>query len=186
MVEQTTARAVALCHDRPTLAADLERVAVGVGRHIAEAEAQLGIGLCHGDCHGYNARIDGDLATLFDFDDGGVSWHAYDLATYLRNCEIVSSSSCRELWTAFLGGYQSIRILPEADRAALEAMVLVRELWTFGAWAEGAEHWGDRWFGSVWAESFKPPMCSTRSRWRSACGSRALDWTVRRSFRAAG
>jgi Ser/Thr protein kinase RdoA (MazF antagonist) len=150
MVEQTTARAVALWRDRPALVAGLERVAAGISRRIVEIGPS--VGLCHGDCHGFNARIDGDVATLFDFDDGGVGWLAYDLATYLRNCEIAFSSSCRELWTAFMGGYRSVRTLPAVDREVLEAMVLVRELWTFGAWAEGAEHWGDKWFNSVWAE----------------------------------
>jgi Ser/Thr protein kinase RdoA (MazF antagonist) len=150
MVEETTARAVALLRDRPMLVTGLERVAAGISRRIVEIGPS--VGLCHGDCHGFNARIDGDVATLFDFDDGGVGWLAYDLATYLRNCELVSASSCRELWTAFMGGYRSARVLAAADREALEAMVIVRELWTFGAWAEGAEHWGDRWFHSIWAE----------------------------------
>lgn len=150
MVEQPTARATALLADRPLLIAGLERVAAGISRHIVEAGPN--VGLCHGDCHGFNARIDGGVATLFDFDEGGVGWLAYDLATYLRNCELVASGTCRELWTAFMAGYRSVRILPEVDRAALEAMVIVRELWTFGAWAEGVEHWGDRWFHSVWAE----------------------------------
>jgi Ser/Thr protein kinase RdoA (MazF antagonist) len=151
MIEEPTARAVALLRDRPALAASVQRVADGVIKYLEGMRGDLGIGLCHGDCHGYNAIIDGDVATLLDFDDGGVGWQAYDIATFLRTREF-SPATCRELCSSFIAGYRSLRALPAADREALEAMAMVRELWTYGAHAEGAEHWGDRWFHSVWIE----------------------------------
>ena len=49
-----------------------------------------------------NARM-GDIATCSI--STTAAWAGLpDLATYLRNCEIAFSSSCRELWTAFMGG----------------------------------------------------------------------------------
>ncbi len=129
MIEEPTARAVALLRDRPALAASVQRVAVGVMKYLEGMQGDLGIGLCHGDCHGYNAIIDGDVATLFDFDDGGVGWQAYDIATFLRTREF-SPATCRELCSSFIAGYRSLRALPVADREALEAMAMVRELWT--------------------------------------------------------
>jgi Ser/Thr protein kinase RdoA (MazF antagonist) len=151
MIEEPTARAVALLHDRPALVASVERVAAGVTRYVEGMQRDLSVGLCHGDCHGYNAIIEGDVATLFDFDDGGVGWQVYDIATFLRTREF-QPSTCRELCSSFIAGYRSLRALPAADREALEAMAMVRELWTYGAHAEGAEHWGDRWFHSIWIE----------------------------------
>jgi Ser/Thr protein kinase RdoA (MazF antagonist) len=39
---------------------------------------------CHGDCHGFNARIsDAGSAAFFDFDDGGPGYLAYDLSVFL-------------------------------------------------------------------------------------------------------
>lgn len=151
LIQEPTALAVALLRGRPALAASVQRVAAGVAEYLDRLQGDLGIGFCHGDCHGYNAIIEGDVATLFDFDDGGVGWQAYDIATFLRTREF-SPATCRELSASFLAGYRSLRTLPAADREALEAMAMVRELWTYGAQAEGAEHWGDRWFHSIWIE----------------------------------
>jgi Ser/Thr protein kinase RdoA (MazF antagonist) len=52
------------------------------------AAGHLSWTLCHGDCHGGNARIAEDgpragQAIFFDFDDGGPGYLAYDLAVYL-------------------------------------------------------------------------------------------------------
>jgi Ser/Thr protein kinase RdoA (MazF antagonist) len=39
---------------------------------------------CHGDCHGFNARIsDAGNAAFFDFDDGGPGYLAYDPSVFL-------------------------------------------------------------------------------------------------------
>ena len=132
--------------DRPALAARFRAVAAGMRAHLETLQASLSVGLCHGDCHGYNATIDRGSATLFDFDEGGIGWIAYDLATFLWSCQKFSAASRRPLWAHFLAGYRSVRTLPAADIDALEALVIVRELWAFGAWAEGAPHWGGQWF----------------------------------------
>jgi Ser/Thr protein kinase RdoA (MazF antagonist) len=138
--------------DRPDVLARLRDVAAGIGRYLEAVQADFSIGLCHGDCHGYNAVIDRGAATLFDFDEGGVGWIAYDLATFLWSCQKYSSASRRPLWAHFLAGYRSVRTLRPADKEALEALVIVRELWAFGAWAEGAPHWGGQWFRSADAQ----------------------------------
>jgi Ser/Thr protein kinase RdoA (MazF antagonist) len=134
--------------DVPELLARFRAVAARLRRHLEKLQAGLTVGLCHGDCHGYNATIDQDTATLFDFDEGGAGWIAYDLATFLWSCQLHAPATRRPLWANFLAGYRSVRMLDPADRDALEALVMVRELWAFGAWAEGAAHWGGEWFRS--------------------------------------
>jgi Ser/Thr protein kinase RdoA (MazF antagonist) len=133
------------------LAARVRQVAAGLGRHLEAVQAGLSVGLCHGDCHGYNATVDNDAATLLDFDELGIGWLAYDLATFLRTCQFSSADKRALLWASFIRGYREVRTPRPADLDAVEALVIARELWTFGAWAEGATHWGDRWFRSVHA-----------------------------------
>lgn len=153
LVAEPTRRAVAQLQDRPRLADRIRDVADGICVHLDRLQSSFSVGLCHGDSHGYNATIDGDSATLIDFDEAGIGWTVYDLATFLWSCHIVNSSDERELlWSHFLAGYVSVRSLPAVDAEALEAMMIVRELWTYGAQAEGAQHWGRRWFRSVYFE----------------------------------
>ncbi len=149
LVNQPLAWASEQLRDRPDVLGRLHDVAAGIGRYLETVQADLSIGLCHGDCHGYNAAIDCGAATLFDFDDGGIGWIAYDLATFLWSCERYSSVLRLPLWPHFLAGYRSVRTLGGADREALEALVMVHELWIFGAIAEGAAHWGGEWFRSA-------------------------------------
>jgi Ser/Thr protein kinase RdoA (MazF antagonist) len=152
LVNQPIAWASEQLRDRPDVAARFRDVATGIGRYLETVQADLSIGLCHGDCHGYNAVIDQGAATFFDFDEGGLGWIAYDLATFLWSCQKFSPTSRRPLWSHFLAGYWSVRKLRPADREALEALVMVRELCAFGAWAEGTPHWGCQWFRSVDAQ----------------------------------
>ncbi|CAN5704649.1 hypothetical protein BH11PSE3_BH11PSE3_24530 [soil metagenome] len=133
---------------RADLAARFREVASGMVHHLEGMKASLSLGLCHGDCHGYNAMVEDGTATLFDFDEGGIGWLAYDLATFLWSCQRHAPAVRRPLWAHFLSGYRSVATLAVADMEALEALVIVRELWAFGASAEGAVHWGGQWFRS--------------------------------------
>ncbi|WP_394893689.1 phosphotransferase [Mesorhizobium sp. AaZ16] len=50
-----------------------------LGEQLDAAKSALAWGHCHGDCHGFNARITesgslGRAAAFFDFDDGGPGW----------------------------------------------------------------------------------------------------------------
>lgn len=62
---------------------DLENIAERTGMAI-EAFNNLTWTHCHGDCHGFNSRInEAGEAVFFDFDDGGPGYLAYDLAVFL-------------------------------------------------------------------------------------------------------
>jgi Ser/Thr protein kinase RdoA (MazF antagonist) len=54
---------------------------------------------CHGDCHGFNARITENgphagQAMFFDFDDGGPGYLAYDLAVFLWARLVPATGAC--------------------------------------------------------------------------------------------
>jgi Ser/Thr protein kinase RdoA (MazF antagonist) len=65
---------------QPDVADDLQKVADGLRARLVAHGDDLSIGFCHGDCHGHNAAIEQGVATLFDFDESGIGWLAYDLA----------------------------------------------------------------------------------------------------------
>jgi len=97
---------------------------------------------CHGDCHGFNARITvAGEAAFFDFDDGGPGYLAYDLAVFLW----AKMSFARKLhaqWDAFVGGYRAVRPIKAADFEAAHAFVIVRHIWVMGEYASRAGEWG--------------------------------------------
>ena len=66
-------------------------------------------------------------SSFFDFDDGGTSYLAYDLAVYLWANAFLQ----RELamWHAFIDGYRSIRSIPATDFDALHLFVPIRHIW---------------------------------------------------------
>lgn len=128
---------------RADLVGQLREVANRIRAHVPQ---DLSVGLCHGDCHGWNAAIEGGQATLFDFDECGIGPQAYDVATFLWGCTQVLPDQRLPLWPRFVAGYTAVRRLPAADLAALDLFIIVRELWFLGASAEGVAHWGDNWF----------------------------------------
>jgi Ser/Thr protein kinase RdoA (MazF antagonist) len=102
---------------------------------------------CHGDCHGLNARIaiDGPKAgqaILFDFDDSGFGYLAYDLAVHLW-AQLSFGRTRYPMWHAFGEGYRSVRPLRRADEAALPAFVAIRHIWLMGEYAGRVAEWGD-------------------------------------------
>ena len=133
---------------RRDLARRLLDVATAVAAHFAPLAAGLEIGFCHGDFHGGNVLVENGVATLLDFDDCGMGWIAYDLASFLWACQGYEPAQREAIWADFLQGYEQVKPLGDADRQAIEALILVREIWALGAWATGAPHWGDSWFRS--------------------------------------
>jgi len=103
---------------------------------------------CHGDCHGFNARIaeNGD-AVFFDFDDGGPGYLAYDLSVFLW-AKLSFGRRFHAAWHAFVDGYRSVRSISAADFEAAHAFVIVRHLWLMGEQASRSREWGSepvRW-----------------------------------------
>lgn len=81
-------------------------------------------GLIHADMRLGNLLVDGEQATLIDFDDSGFCWFAYDFAAAISFHE--THADIPALRSAWLAGYQPIRPLQSADIAIIDAMILLR------------------------------------------------------------
>jgi Ser/Thr protein kinase RdoA (MazF antagonist) len=123
----------------------LSELASRLSAFVAAAD-NLSWTLCHGDCHGGNARIAEDgpragQAIFFDFDDGGPGYLAYDLAVYLwANAFLQREMSA--MWHAFIEGYRSIRSIAAADFDAVHLFVPIRHIWLLGEYAGRIAEWG--------------------------------------------
>jgi len=120
---------------------DLENIAARTAARIESFDG-LTWTHCHGDCHGFNARItDAGAAAFFDFDDGGPGYLAYDLSVFLW----ARSSFGRKLpamWDAFIDGYRTVRPITATDFEAAHVFVIIRHIWLMGEYASRAQEWG--------------------------------------------
>ena len=93
-------------------------------------------GICHGDLHNGNIRVDKNNITLFDFDCFGYGWRAYDLAVYLWNQHLNSrwnkNTDLKEQWNSLISGYSSLRKLSSNELQAINMFVIIREIWFLG------------------------------------------------------
>jgi Ser/Thr protein kinase RdoA (MazF antagonist) len=131
---------------------DLEAIA---GRTSAAIEAfgNLTWTYCHGDCHGFNSRIDNSgQAAFFDFDDSGPGYLAYDLSVFLwANVSFGRKTTAR--WTAFIEGYRTVRPIASDDFEAAIHFVIVRHFWLMGEYAARVNQWGSNTVGWIAREA---------------------------------
>lgn len=131
---------------------DLEDIAARTAKAI-EAFANLSWTYCHGDCHGFNARIsDAGEAVFFDFDDGGPGYLAYDLSVFLWSQTSFGQRST-DMWDAFVDGYQTVRPITPDDFEAAHRFVIVRHIWLMGEYASRAQEWGSETVGWIAREA---------------------------------
>jgi Ser/Thr protein kinase RdoA (MazF antagonist) len=120
---------------------DLENIAARTAERI-ETFDDLTWTHCHGDCHGFNARItDAGDAAFFDFDDGGPGYLAYDLSVFLW-AKISFGRKLHAMWDAFVDGYRRVRPITATDFEAAHAFVIIRHIWIMGEHASRAREWG--------------------------------------------
>ena len=127
---------------------DLQDIAKRAATAI-EAADNLTWTYCHGDCHGFNSRINEDgEAVFFDFDDGGPGYLAYDLAVFLW-AQISFGREQITVWHAFVDGYRAIRPISPDDFEAALRFVTVRHLWLMGEHASRTHEWGSNSVGWI-------------------------------------
>jgi Ser/Thr protein kinase RdoA (MazF antagonist) len=121
---------------------------VGLSRALHERAERLPLaaletGFCHGDFHGGNCHVDGDVLTFFDFDCCGPGWRAYDLAVCLwSNVVRGKPRTAARRWREFLRGYREVRPLARANLEALPLFVAARHLWIMGLHAASGRYRG--------------------------------------------
>ena len=110
-------------------------------------------GICIGDVHSGNAHFNElNQPTLFDFDQCGVGWRAFDIAkfihtTYARKID----ASVRK---AFILGYQTIRKLDAPELASIPAFVKAAHIWVMGiSTSVVGEVLPYGWFTDEWFDS---------------------------------
>jgi Ser/Thr protein kinase RdoA (MazF antagonist) len=120
---------------------DLKSIA-GRAEKSIEAFDNLTWTHCHGDCHGFNARIiaTGEAA-FFDFDDGGPGFLAYDLSVFLW-AKVSFGRKLTAMWNAFVDGYREVRPIAQNDFEAAHRFVVIRHIWIMGEYASRVDEWG--------------------------------------------
>ncbi|WP_105416475.1 phosphotransferase enzyme family protein [Neorhizobium sp. T25_27] len=131
---------------------DLEDIASRSAEAI-DALGNLTWTYCHGDCHGFNARInDAGDAVFFDFDDGGPGYLAYDLSVFLW-AKVSFGRKLTPMWDAFIEGYRAVRPIAPFDFEAARRFVIVRHIWLMGEYASRSQEWGSNAVGWIAREA---------------------------------
>jgi Ser/Thr protein kinase RdoA (MazF antagonist) len=115
-------------------------------KHYIEAlpGSVLDQGFCHGDLHGWNAKVAADKTiTFFDFDCCGPGWRAYDLAVFRWNARLREKEDL--LWSAFLEGYKGQRQLNAQDEQVIPIFIGIRHIWMLGLHTANGQDWGYGW-----------------------------------------
>ena len=85
-------------------------------------------GICMGDVNQSNFHInETGKITLFDFDQCGYGYRAFELGKYLSSLH--SSHSKKELMAAFLKGYETVRQINEVERKAIPYFEIASVIW---------------------------------------------------------
>lgn len=137
------------------LSADSQKTLSGISSRLSAAVSaipDLTWTRCHGDCHGANARVPaaGEFAgkaVLFDFDDGGSGYLAYDLAVNLW-ARTSFGRTMHAQWHSFVKAYNAVRPVTAADLEATQLFVAIRHIWFLGEYAGRASEWAapTEWF----------------------------------------
>lgn len=87
-------------------------------------------GICWGDPHSGNAHFtETDQPTLFDFDQCGLGWRAFDLGKFRQIA--LNTGISRRVREAFLAGYQSVTPLEAFELKAISAFTQTAHIWVW-------------------------------------------------------
>jgi Ser/Thr protein kinase RdoA (MazF antagonist) len=117
----------------PDQIALLDRAAEGIRATLAAfGQTPDRYGLTHGDFLPENLLSEGDKVRIIDFDDCGFGWHVMDIATSMMF--LLGEPQYEDAFTGFVGGYRSIRALPDEHLELLPVFLLTRAM-TYVGWA---------------------------------------------------
>lgn len=109
-------------------------------------------GICVGDVHSGNAHFnEQNQPTLFDFDQCGYGWRAFDIAKFIHVA--ITWKIDGTVRNFFLEGYQAIRQLDIAELASVPIFIKAAHIWVMGISASVV---GDvlpyEWFTNEWLD----------------------------------
>lgn len=96
------------------------------GRLEAFGKSEERFGLVHADMRLANLMVNGDRVNVIDFDDCGLSWFLYDLATAVSFIE--HEPYVPALLDAWVQGYRTVAPLSAEDEAEIGTFVMLRRL----------------------------------------------------------
>lgn len=82
--------------------------------------------LIHGDLRLANLLVDGGNLHVIDFDDCGIGWRLFDLATALSLIEDVDDAPAAAM--AWLDNYEKVQRLPADERAVVPDLIMLRRI----------------------------------------------------------
>ncbi len=92
--------------------------------------------ICWGDPHSGNAHFTEDNSiTLFDFDQCGYGWRAFEIAKFLQTS--LRTGMHRKARDAFLEGYQTVQTVTSKELNGLQAFTQTAHIWM---WAINLTH----------------------------------------------
>ena len=101
----------------------------------------LGVyGLCIGDVNPTNFHIDNNKITVFDFDQCGYGYRAFEIGKFFSS--IRSHNKKFEIQEAFLKGYQSIRPLNQIEQEAIPIFEIISVIWVMAIQVANADRIG--------------------------------------------
>lgn len=88
-------------------------------------------GICVGDVHSGNTHFTGqNQPTLFDFDQCGYGWRAFDIAKFMHIA--VTWKIDITVRNSFLEGYQTVRQLDTTELASIPIFIKAAHIWVMG------------------------------------------------------
>jgi Ser/Thr protein kinase RdoA (MazF antagonist) len=139
MVDQPLARLEPLLPEGPQGFGYLTSIAPTLKQAACQLPREPSVyGICHGDVNDGNVHFFGqDRWALLDFEYAGYGWRVFDIGTFYSNqlYQLGKTGQARPILDAFLDGYQSVRTLSEAELDALDAFVILRQIWLMGVGA---------------------------------------------------
>ena len=123
-------------------------------------------GICWGDPHSGNAHFTSDdNITIFDFDQCGYGWRAFDIAKFLHVS--LSAGISRKVRDAFFEGYRQIQSLTEEELNCLQALTQMAHIWSWAINIEAAAiHCWSRLDRSYFKKRLEHLKCLDSSSWQ--------------------
>ena len=116
---------------KPEDIAYLEKAIAKIKQQVANIPQEPPFwGICWGDPHSGNAHFTADnQITLFDFDQCGYGWRAFDLAKFLQVS--LNAGISRKTRDAFFDGYSTVQSLTPEEVNSLQAWTQAAHIWVW-------------------------------------------------------
>ena len=100
---------------------------------------------CHGDLNPTNFHIKESQITLFDFDQCGQGWRAFEIGKF--NSSVMACSDSKRVQAAFLKAYQKINPLTPEELNSIPYFVCVSLVWVMAIHVLNIEYLGIKSYG---------------------------------------